>query len=290
MRHISVLPVTQHRQPQSVVVRLPRSCHLRVAPPWSTTRGSLASSFELLQSLLDAAPASGVRCLREEARPSGYEAGVGLTTAADLLASPFVQARVTSVRAHRPWAMPERPWVMAQTWKDLLFAHWSVDPQALAGVVPGELSLDTFDGEAWIAVTPFEVRNLRLRLTFPVPLLSTFPEINVRTYVICGGRPGIFFFSLDAGSALAVRAARLGYRLPYFATDMSIVREGARVRCHAERTSPEAPDRAVLPVHAGRATARAACRYPPSAVAAAARRSAHRAQHDDSGDRAGARG
>jgi uncharacterized protein len=212
-----------------------------VAPPWSTTRGSLASSFELLQSLLDAAPASGVRCLREEARPSGYEAGVGLTTAADLLASPFVQARVTSVRAHRPWAMPERPWVMAQTWKDLLFAHWSVDPQALAGVVPGELSLDTFDGEAWIAVTPFEVRNLRLRLTFPVPLLSTFPEINVRTYVICGGRPGIFFFSLDAGSALAVRAARLGYRLPYFATDMSIVREGARVRCHAERTSPEAP-------------------------------------------------
>jgi uncharacterized protein YqjF (DUF2071 family) len=128
---------------------------------------------------------------------------------------------------------------MAQSWLDLLFAHWSVPPEELSGVVPPQLTLDTRDGRAWIAVTPFAVRNLRLRPTLPVPLLSSFLEINVRTYVRFGGKPCIYFFSLDASSAAAVAAARRFYRLPYFHARMAMWRDGPWFRFASERTGPE---------------------------------------------------
>jgi uncharacterized protein len=131
---------------------------------------------------------------------------------------------------------------MAQTWMDLLFAHWSVSPGALRSVVPPELPLDTFERRAWIGVTPFEVRSMRPRFTFPVPFVSTFPEINVRTYVTVDDKPGIFFFSLDADSALAVAAARRLYRLPYFRAQMRIERgDRGRISYRSRRVSPEAP-------------------------------------------------
>jgi uncharacterized protein YqjF (DUF2071 family) len=130
---------------------------------------------------------------------------------------------------------------MAQTWTDLLFAHWSVAPEALEGIVPPELPLDTFDGRAWVGVTPFAVRNLRVRLTFPVPFLSAFPEINVRTYVTVSDKPGIYFFSLDAGSSFAVASARRLYRLPYFRARMSLEHAGPQVSYSSERTAVEAP-------------------------------------------------
>jgi uncharacterized protein len=156
-------------------------------------------------------------------------------------ASPVQQARSTSVTGHRPWPMPRRPWVMAQTWLDLLFAHWSVEPAALERVVPAALPLDTRDGRAWVAVTPFTVRGLRARGTPPVSRVSTFPEINVRTYVTVGGKPGIYFFSLDADSALAVTAARRLYRLPYFRARMTTEREDGRVLRASRRVGAEAP-------------------------------------------------
>src|SRR5215218_1255947 len=133
----------------------------------------------------------------------------------DLLTAPLVHEAVTQERAHRPWPLPARSWIMAQTWTDLLFAHWSVEPQALRDVVPPQLPLDTFDGKAYVGVTPFGVRNMRLRLSPAVPLLSAFAEINVRTYVTVDAKPGIYFFSLDAASRLAVATARRAYRLPY---------------------------------------------------------------------------
>jgi uncharacterized protein YqjF (DUF2071 family) len=162
----------------------------------------------------------------------------------DLLLSPVVHERVTGICAHRPWPLPERSWVMAQTWTDLLFAHWSVTPQVLRAIVPPQLPLDTFDGRAWIGVTPFGVRNLRLRPTPPVPFLSAFAEINVRTYVTVEDKPGIFFFSLDAGSSLAVAAARHAYRLPYFRARMSIARDTHGVQFTSRRIGHEAPARA----------------------------------------------
>jgi uncharacterized protein YqjF (DUF2071 family) len=167
-----------------------------------------------------------------------------IANALDLLASPVVHERVTRVRAHRPWPLPERSWTMAQTWTDLLFAHWAVAPESLRRVLPQQLPLDTFDGQAWIGVTPFGVRNLRLRPAPPVPCLSAFPEINVRTYVTVGGKPGIYFFSLDAGSSLAVTAARRAYRLPYFRAQMSIVRDEDHIHFMSRRTGQDAPARA----------------------------------------------
>lgn len=125
---------------------------------------------------------------------------------------------------HRPWPLPDAPWVMGQTWVDLLFCHWRVDVAELAPHVPASLPLDTFDGAAWLSVTPFEVQGTRLRGTLPPPVLSRFPELNVRTYATIGGRAGIHFLSLDAGSRPAVAAARLAYRLPYFPARMTIER------------------------------------------------------------------
>src|ERR671937_491659 len=94
--------------------------------------------------------------------------------------------------AHRPWPLPRGPWVMFQTWNDLLFAHWPVRAEALERVVPAQIPIDTFDGSAWLGITPFEVSGLRLRCTPPLPRLSRFPELNVRTYTSLGGKPGIW--------------------------------------------------------------------------------------------------
>ena len=126
---------------------------------------------------------------------------------------------------------------MGQTWKDLLFAHWRVSPNAVRPHVPPQLALDLFDDYAWIGVTPFEVTGLRLIAMPPLPRLSTFLEINVRTYVTAGGKPGILFFSLDAASALAVQAARGYYKLPYFRARMSAERRGPSVHYSSERVA-----------------------------------------------------
>src|SRR3954452_11251536 len=142
-------------------------------------------------------------------------------------------------REHRPWPLPAGPWVMAQTWVDLLFAHWPLPPEALRPFVPEPLPVDTFDGQAWLGVTPFEVRGLRVRGTPAVPWLSRFPELNVRTYTTLGGKPGIWFFSLDAARVAAVAGARLSYRLPYFHADMAIARSAGRIEYRSARTSPE---------------------------------------------------
>jgi uncharacterized protein YqjF (DUF2071 family) len=124
---------------------------------------------------------------------------------------------------------------MGQTWKDLLFAHWRVPHDTIRPHVPPQLSVDVFDGDAWIGVTPFELTGLRLVALPPVPGVSTFLEINVRTYVTVGEKPGIFFFSLDAESSLAVQAARRFYRLPYFRARMSAERAGPSRDYSSER-------------------------------------------------------
>jgi hypothetical protein len=116
---------------------------------------------------------------------------------------------------HRPWPLPSKPWSMGQTWNDLLFAHWPVEQRLLRPHVPRELQIEEHDGTAWVGVTPFVVTGLRLRGLPPVPLLSRFRELNCRTYVRRDDRPGIWFFSLDASSRLAVQGARRTYKLPY---------------------------------------------------------------------------
>jgi len=143
--------------------------------------------------------------------------------------------------AHRPWPLPRRAWLMGQTWYDLLFAHWAVAPELLRPLVPPPLELDVRDGRAWLGVTPFLVGGLRSRGTPPLPWLSRFPELNVRTYVDFGGRPGIYFFSLDAARVAAVVAARRGYRLPYFHAEMTIDHENSKVSYASTRIASSGP-------------------------------------------------
>src|SRR5215213_9948285 len=143
---------------------------------------------------------------------------------------------------HRPWPLPDGSWVMAQTWQDLLFAHWDLPAADVRSYVPKELPVDDLEGRAWIAVTPFRLTGLRTRWTYPVPLLSTFPELNVRTYVTVDGKPGIYFFSLDAASALAVATARRLYKLPYFHARMSVrQRNGWREYASSRQNGGERP-------------------------------------------------
>jgi len=130
---------------------------------------------------------------------------------------------------------------MGQSWIDLLFAHWPVPAAELRPAVPTGVPIDTFEGSAWLGVTPFEVVGAHPRVGPPVPWLSRFPELNVRTYATIDGRPGIWFFSLDAARAAAVAAARLTYQLPYRHARMAITRAGERIayRSHA-RGAPAA--------------------------------------------------
>jgi uncharacterized protein YqjF (DUF2071 family) len=110
---------------------------------------------------------------------------------------------------------------MKQIWRDLLFAHWPAPVAAMRALVPTQLTLDTFDGNAWVGVVPFHMTGIHRRGLPPVPGLSCFPELNVRTYVTYGGKAGVYFFSLDAANLLAVYAARAFYHLPYFHATMS---------------------------------------------------------------------
>jgi uncharacterized protein YqjF (DUF2071 family) len=125
---------------------------------------------------------------------------------------------------HRPWPLPTKPSLMKQSWHDLLFAHWPVPFQTIRNMVPSPLDIDLYEGSAWVGVVPFHMSNIQLRgLPAPaIPFTSKFPEINVRTYVTYGNKPGVYFFSLDATNLLAVKAARLSFKLPYFFSSISV--------------------------------------------------------------------
>ena len=124
---------------------------------------------------------------------------------------------------------------MTQSWNDLLFAHWRVDSPQVRRAVPAAFDLDLFDGEAWLGVVPFYMTNVGLRGTPRLPWMSAFPELNVRTYVRVADRPGVYFFSLDAGRRLAVAAARAFLNLPYFTAAMSIERRGDGLKYQSTR-------------------------------------------------------
>jgi hypothetical protein len=142
---------------------------------------------------------------------------------------------------HRPWPLPKRRPVMAMRWLDLLFAHWPVASASLVPHLPAGLALDTFEGQAYLGVVPFRMSGVRPLGTPPLPGVSAFPELNVRTYVTAGGKPGVWFFSLDAGSRLAVRAARRFFHLPYFDADLACEEGGGWVGYRSRRTHRGAP-------------------------------------------------
>jgi uncharacterized protein len=133
---------------------------------------------------------------------------------------------VLSSVAHRPYELPQGQWRMAQRWNDLLFAHWPIAVDAMARLLPAGLEVDSFDDYAWVGVVPFWMDQVRTRAVgsscVTVPGTAKFCELNLRTYVRSQltGLRGVFFFSLDAASALAVLGARTLFHLPYFLASM----------------------------------------------------------------------
>jgi uncharacterized protein YqjF (DUF2071 family) len=152
----------------------------------------------------------------------------------------------TDVVAHRPWPLPRGPWVMAQTWHDLLFAHWPIAIDALRAAIPRTLEIDTFEGRAWLGVVPFRMSGVRLRGTPSLPWISAFPELNLRTYVKRDDKPGVWFFALDAANPLAVAVARSWFHLPYFRARMNVRAIGDDVEYESRRTHRGARSAALL--------------------------------------------
>ncbi|GAC1398595.1 MAG: DUF2071 domain-containing protein [Ktedonobacteraceae bacterium] len=143
--------------------------------------------------------------------------------------------------SHREYPISTGPWVMSQLWLELLFAHWPIKPDPIRLLIPSAFTIDTFEGEAWIGVVPFRMRDIHPRGLPSVQGLSHFPELNVRTYVTMHGKPGVYFFSLDAGNPIAVALARSVFHLPYFNARMRCEQKGSTISYTSHRTHRKAP-------------------------------------------------
>lgn len=143
------------------------------------------------------------------------------------LEQPLAAAQPATGRKRAPW--------MRMNWEDLLFMHWPVEPDLLRKHLPDKVELETFDGKAWLGVVPFRMSGVGFRGLPNLPFASAFPELNVRTYVNDGKRSGVWFFSLDATSRLAVWGGRVLYRLPYKKARIDFERDGDWIRYQSRR-------------------------------------------------------
>jgi uncharacterized protein YqjF (DUF2071 family) len=139
---------------------------------------------------------------------------------------------------------PSPPWpvrwpVMYQTWSCISFLHWSYEPATVQRLLPAALQVHAFEGRAWVGVTPFFLEDLRTPVGPALPWFTSFPETNVRTYVLGpDGREGLWFFSLDAARLEPVLVARSTYRLPYVWSAMAVEQDGSVVRYRSRRRWP----------------------------------------------------
>ncbi|MEM9033882.1 MAG: DUF2071 domain-containing protein [Actinomycetota bacterium] len=145
----------------------------------------------------------------------------------------------------------QRP-VMLQRWDSLTYVHWPVDPDQVAALLPPGVAVDTFDGAAWVGLVPFEMQRIRLPGTPAVPWVGTFPETNVRTYVVLpDGRRAVWFSTLDVPRAAAVAVARAAFGLPYRWAAASVTRDGDLWRYRSQRRWPHDRARLELDVRVG---------------------------------------
>jgi uncharacterized protein YqjF (DUF2071 family) len=145
---------------------------------------------------------------------------------------------ILSHKSHRPWPVPSTPWVIEQSWVDVLFAHYPLPLETVRARVPAALDLDTFDGRAWVSIAAFRIDSFRTR---GIPWETRFPELNLRTYVKLDNKPGVYFFSLDAAHNSAVVAARTLFRLNYYHASIRIV-ENAMIEFTSRRLEPPRAD------------------------------------------------
>lgn len=123
-----------------------------------------------------------------------------------------------------------------QSWRDITFLHWRYEPSTVHALLPSGLEPHTRDGAAWVGLTPFRIERFRLPLLPPAPAVSSFPETNLRTYVVGpDGSDGLWFFTLEVDSIPTTVAARLGFGLPYRLADMQVDRDGPRIGYHSQR-------------------------------------------------------
>jgi uncharacterized protein YqjF (DUF2071 family) len=170
----------------------------------------------------------------------GAAIGAAATTFIDA-AGQVLEADRLAPDDHRPWPIPRNPWAMTQRWEHVLFAHWPVEATAVGRLLPAGLRLETFRGRAWLGITAFAVTGARLRGLPAVPGFSEFAEVNVRTYVTAGRKPGIYFFSLDAGSVPTVLGGWAWYALPYFLANARVGNRGNAIRFTSRREHAGAP-------------------------------------------------
>lgn len=138
-----------------------------------------------------------------------------------------------------PKKRPEGDRAAFHRWRTLAFIHWEVPVETLAPRVHPRLTIDTFEGRAFVGLVPFTMRDIRLEGLIEIPGMTNFHETNVRTYVhLDGEQPGVWFFSLDAASRLCVMGARMTYHLPYHFAEMSLEVEGDTIDYRTERLWP----------------------------------------------------
>jgi uncharacterized protein len=154
-------------------------------------------------------------------------------------------------------AQPVRRPVMLQGWYNLTSVHWRYNPEFVQALLPKGFTVDTFEGSAWVGLIPFEMRRIRLPFGpnggLGAGRFGTFPETNIRTYVVDQkGRRGVWFFSLDITRLVPTLIARTCYGLPYCTAEMSIESTGSEVRYHSRRNWPKPKDAFCdLKVHIG---------------------------------------
>jgi len=148
---------------------------------------------------------------------------------------------------HRPWLPPDAQWLLSQSWNDLLFAHFAIDRRILRGLVPEALTLDLYDGVAWLTIAPFCVSHLRPSGVPSLPGLSFFPQLILRTYVTFEDKPGLFYFSVDAANLSAVWLARVFFRMQYWHSAMHV--SGATIQAQRDKAphdkAPHDKERAI---------------------------------------------
>lgn len=122
---------------------------------------------------------------------------------------------ILNTREHRPWKIPDENWKFYQEWNNVIFLHWEVHLEELKKFVPEELEIDLFQGKAWVSVVAFTMEKIRPKFLPAFPPISTFDEINVRTYVRFGSKTGVYFLSVEGGKSLSCKIAKGISELPY---------------------------------------------------------------------------
>ena len=145
------------------------------------------------------------------------------------------QARIAGDTAHRPWPLPGTPWAQAQTRHDILLGYWRAPIDVLARLLPADVAADTFDGEAWVAVSAYRVTGLRVRGLPPLPGLSSFPQLEVSTPVTVDGYPGLWLFQLETAKQIVVEASKRTHRFPAYRARISTRHDAAGFRFEAKR-------------------------------------------------------